>query len=77
MKKAKIITVAVIAVLVLILFLQNTETVETRILFGSVTMSRALLLILTFILGFTAGIIATSYMLGRSRKAAAHGKPRA
>jgi uncharacterized integral membrane protein len=63
MKKAKIILIAVISLLALIIFLQNTQTVETRILFMKVSMSRALLLILTFLMGFAAGIVTTTYIM--------------
>ncbi|UCG48536.1 MAG: LapA family protein [Phycisphaerales bacterium] len=68
MKKLKIITIVVISILALVVFLQNTDSVETQLLFMTVTMSRALLLILTFILGFAAGIITTSYVLRKSPK---------
>ena len=67
MKKAKIITIAVILVCALIIILQNTESVETRLLFFTVTMSRALLLIMTFVMGFVAGLIA-NYVVKRSGK---------
>ena len=56
-RAVKLIAMVVIAVLAVIVFLQNTETVETQILLLTVRMSRALLLILTFVLGFVAGIL--------------------
>ena len=62
MKKAKIVGIIVISILVLIVFLQNTEAVETKLLFATVSMSRALLLILTFIAGFATGLITMSYI---------------
>jgi len=67
MKKAKVIGIAVICILALIIILQNTESVDTKLLFMTVTMSRALLLIMTFIMGFAAGLI-TSYAVKRSGK---------
>ena len=48
MKKFKTITIAVVIVLVLIVILQNTQSVETKILFVKVIMPRAFLLMLTF-----------------------------
>jgi len=57
MRAVKLIAMIVIAVLAVIVFLQNTETVETRILLLTVRMSRALLLILTFVLGFVTGVL--------------------
>jgi uncharacterized integral membrane protein len=66
MKKAKIIVLIVSLVLVLIISLQNTKAVETRILFTTVTMPRVLLLLLTFIVGLIAGIILATGILRRS-----------
>ena len=59
MKKFKIVAVVVISILVLIVVLQNTQSVETKLLFASITMPRALLLFLTFLCGFVAGAILT------------------
>ena len=59
MKKVKLIAIIVISILAFIIFLQNTESVETRILFMKVSMPRAILLILTFLAGFVAGTITT------------------
>ena len=59
MKKFKTIAIAVVLVLVLVLILQNTQSVETKFLFVKVTMPRAFLLMLTFLFGFIAGLLAT------------------
>jgi uncharacterized integral membrane protein len=68
MKKAKLVTIIVISILVFIIFLQNTKSVETKILFMQVSMPRVILLILTFIVGFVAGTITTSLVLRKSEK---------
>ncbi len=68
MKKAKLIVIIVISILAFIIFLQNTESVETRILFMKVAMPRAILLISTFLVGFVAGTITTSLLLRKSGK---------
>jgi uncharacterized integral membrane protein len=68
MRKVKIILIIIISVLALIVFLQNTETVQTKLLFASITMPRALLLLLTFLMGFIAGLITTSIILRKSGK---------
>ncbi len=68
MKKWKIIGIIVISILTLIVILQNTASVETKLLLVTVTMSRALLLIMTFIMGFATGLIA-SYAVKKSNKA--------
>ncbi len=69
MKKGKLIAIIVISILTIIIFLQNTETVETHILFMTITMSRALLLILTFVLGAVVGLlIGTHFLTIRKKK---------
>lgn len=73
MKKVKIITIVVILLLALIVFLQNTEAVETKFLFLTVTMPRVLLLFVTFILGFVGGLITASYVLRKPAKSQENG----
>jgi len=68
MKKAKFIIVLIISLLALILILQNTTAVETKLLFMTITMPRALLLLVTFLVGFTAGLITMSVLMGKSSK---------
>lgn len=53
----RIVIVILIAVLALILVFQNTETVETRILFATIAMPRAVLLVVTFLLGMMVGLL--------------------
>mgnify|MGYP005850131227 CR=1 FL=1 len=57
MKTWKIITTLVVAVLVLIVVLQNTAAMETQILFFTLTLPRALRLFLTFLVGFILGMV--------------------
>lgn len=61
--KIKLVALIVVVVLAVIIFLQNTETVETRILLLTFQMSRALLLMLTFLLGLLAGVLLTTNFL--------------
>ena len=71
MKKAKITIILVVSVLALIVSLQNTQAVETKLLFATITMPRVVLLALTFLGGFIVGLITASQILGRSRKSVA------
>jgi riboflavin transporter FmnP len=64
MKKGKIIIIAITSLLALIIFIQNTAVVKTKLLFMTIEMSMALLLILTFGLGFATGLI-VSFILKR------------
>jgi len=73
MKKAKIITIVIILLLTLIVFLQNTQAVETKFLFLTVTMPRVLLLFVTFVLGFVGGLITASYVLRKPAKSQENG----
>ena len=65
--KGKLIVAAVLAVLVLIVVLQNTEAVETRILFLTLTMPRAALLFGTLIVGFVLGLLTSTRLLPREK----------
>lgn len=68
MKKFKNALVVVIVLLVIIIILQNTQAVETKLLFMTITMPRALLLILTFLVGFVGGVFFLNYFQNRSSK---------
>ena len=65
MGKTKLIVALVLAVLTVIVVLQNTEAVQTKLLFITVTMPRVLLLFLMLVIGFILGIVAS---LGWSKK---------
>ncbi|HPC95152.1 MAG TPA: LapA family protein [Sedimentisphaerales bacterium] len=66
--KIKLVVLVVVAVMAIIIFLQNTEMAEARIFFLRVEMSRALLLILTFALGLLTGILVAVNFLRRKTK---------
>lgn len=57
MKQLRLIAILILAVVVAVLILQNTEPVETRLLFATVEMPRALLLLTTVLVGFALGIL--------------------
>ena len=61
----KTILIVVIVVLLIVIVLQNTATVETKLLFVEVSMPRALLLFSAGLVGFVAGLLYG----GRGRKA--------
>lgn len=60
-KQIKLIALLFVCVGAVIVFLQNTEVVEAKILFATLRMSMALLLMLTFILGYIVGLISMSH----------------
>ncbi len=69
MRKAKLVAIIVLLIFTIIIFLQNTEPVEARILLLKVQMSRVLLLMLTFALGLVTGILTATNVLRRRGKA--------
>jgi putative membrane protein len=62
MKKAKTVIIIILTLLVLIIVLQNTQPVETRLLFLTITMPKALLIIFTLLVGFAIGVIVASLL---------------
>lgn len=54
----RLIAVLVGVVVALVIVLQNTEAVDTRLLFVTITMPRAVLLLITFLLGVIVGLLA-------------------
>ena len=57
MKNIKIILITVVVSLSVVVALQNTQQVETKFLFTTITMPRVLLLLATLTLGFIIGFI--------------------
>jgi len=59
MRDLKLITASVLAILVAILVFQNTEPVETHLLFGTVAMPHAVLIFISVAAGFALGVLLT------------------
>jgi uncharacterized integral membrane protein len=57
MSRWKLIAGAIIGILTVIVVAQNTQAVETRLLFISLTMPRAVLLFITMAIGFVIGLL--------------------
>jgi uncharacterized integral membrane protein len=66
--KAKIIVILIVSLLSLIVFVQNRQAVDTKLLFVTITMPLVLLLILTFVMGSILGLVIASYVLREPRK---------
>ena len=69
MKKAKVIGIIIISLLVLIIFLQNTQSAETKLLFMTIKMPIVILLMLTVLMGYIGGLVTASYVLRKPIKA--------
>jgi len=60
MPKTKLIALLILAILAIVLVLQNTQGVATRLLFTTVSMPLAVLLILMLLIGFATGVLIAS-----------------
>ena len=66
--KIKILAIVFVLLLVLITVLQNTQSVETKVLFMTITMPRAFLIFLTFLLGFVLGSVSALIFSQKNKK---------
>ena len=55
--KLKLVALLVLAVLAIVLVIQNTQAVATRLLFVTVSMPLAALLALTLLIGLAGGVL--------------------
>ena len=67
LRKAKAALAVILTLMVLILSFQKPELVPLQLLFWNLTLSRILVLFVTFLLGAFAGILG-SYLFRASRK---------
>ena len=77
MKRWKLVVALAMAMTTLIVVLQNTEPVETQLLFTSVTMPRALLLAITLLVGFVLGLVLSGRLVRKPDGAKAKAKTKA
>ena len=68
--KLKIVGIAVVVLIVLVVVLQNTQAVETNLLFLTVTMPRAALLFGTLIIGFAIGVLTAGHVISTAKRVA-------
>lgn len=66
--KLKIAGIAVLALLVLIVVLQNRQVVDTQLLFVTVTMPNAALLFGTLLVGVAIGMLTTWHIMTRPKQ---------
>ncbi len=60
MRQSKLVIIAVLILLSAVVILQNRESVETRLLFVTLVMSKAVLLLATLLIGFAVGLLAAT-----------------
>lgn len=66
--KVKLAATVAAVILVIIVILQNMEPATTRLLFATIEMPRAVLLIITLLIGFGAGMLSTWLYYTRKRQ---------
>jgi putative membrane protein len=66
--KLKILGIAVIVLIVVVVVLQNTQAVETKLLFLTVTMPNAALLFGTLIVGFAIGVLTARHIVSSAKR---------
>jgi uncharacterized integral membrane protein len=69
MNKLKIVAVAVVALVVVVVALQNTQAVETKLVFFTVTMPNAALLFGTLVIGFAIGVLTAGHIVSTVKRA--------
>ncbi|MDZ7723907.1 MAG: lipopolysaccharide assembly protein LapA domain-containing protein [candidate division KSB1 bacterium] len=65
--KVRAVVISVFAVLLLIVLLQNTQIVNVRLLFWTVSMSRIVLLLVVIVISFLLGYL-THFLLNKRKK---------
>jgi len=66
--KLKLVGIACLVVIVVIVVFQNTQIVETKLLFFTVTMPNAALLFGTLIIGFATGVLTASRIVSSAKR---------
>ena len=66
--KLKIVGIAAIVVIVVVVVLQNTQVVDTKLLFLTVTMPSAALLFGTLIIGFAIGVLTAGHIVSSAKR---------
>lgn len=61
--KLKILAIAAIVVVAVVVVLQNTQPVETKLLFLTVTMPNAALLFGALVIGFAVGVLTAGHII--------------
>ena len=69
LNKLKVIGIAALTLLVLIVVLQNTQAIETHLLFLTLTMPNAALLFGTLIIGFAIGVSTAGHIVSIAKRA--------
>ena len=67
-RNIKVIVIVIMFLLLLIVALKDPQSVETKVLFMTITMPRALLPFLTFFFGFVVGSVSVVAVMRKGKK---------
>jgi len=67
MARLRVFTVSILSILLFTVMIQNMDSVETRFLFWKLALPRALLLLLSILVGFVLGVL-TSLALSATKR---------
>lgn len=68
MNKLKLIAIGIIGLVAVIVVLQNTQAVETKLLFLTLTLPNAALLFATLIIGFAIGVLTAGHIVSSAKR---------
>ena len=68
MNTLKLVAIGIIALVAVIVVFQNTQTVETKLLFLTVTLPNAALLFGTLIIGFAIGVLIAAHIVSSAKR---------
>ena len=68
MNKLKFVAIGLIALLAVVVVLQNTQNVETKLLFVTLTLPNAALLFATLIIGFAIGVLTAGHIVSNAKR---------
>jgi len=68
MNTLKVVAAAILVLVVVIMVLQNTQAVETKLLFLTVTLPNAALLFGTLIIGFAIGVLTAGHIVSSAKR---------
>jgi uncharacterized integral membrane protein len=68
MNTFKVVAIAVLTFVVVFVVFQNTQAVETRVLFLTLTLPNAALLFGTLIIGFAIGVLTAGHIVSSAKR---------
>lgn len=76
LNKLKVVAIAAVTLLILVVVLQNTQAVETHLLFLTLTMPNAALLFGTLIIGFAIGVLTAGHIVSIAKRTLPRNEPK-